>query len=263
MDQKVIIITGGAGNIGKVGARTFADKGYAVAIVDVDEAEGERFAKEMRDEGKEVTFIKADITDDQAVADVVNQVVEKYGRLDVMWNNAGTLGKSRILDGMEMPEFRKVLDVNLMAAVNFTIQAARAMVKAGNGGTIIGTSSICGFLPNHEPICYPVSKGGMNLLIQAAARELGGTGIRVVGVAPGWMHGIVKGAAIHGNATNVRPDGMELHMNNRIIDPEEVANVAYFLTTPEASAINGSVIHVDDGYTKFKLQSRFYKEGME
>jgi glucose 1-dehydrogenase len=253
IDKRVVIITGGAGGIGTACAKKFAKEGDAVVLVDLDEVAGEEKAKKFREEGYEVTFIKTDITNDQECEDMIKAVINQYGRIDVLHNNAGALGKSSNFLEMEMSEFRKIMDINLVAGVNLTKLAAKKMIASGRGGVVINTSSLAGFLPNHEPICYPISKAAVNMMTQATARELGGKGVRVVAVAPGWVRSIVKGGTI-ANPFD-QPKIKELHMNNKVIEAEQVANVVYFVSTPAASGINGTVVRVDDGYTAFKLQT--------
>lgn len=253
IDKRVVIITGGAGGIGSACAKKFVQEGDAVVLVDVDEAAGQASAKNYRDGGKEVIFVNVDITNDQECVNLIKTVMDKYGRIDVLHNNAGILGKTKNFLEMEMAEFRKVMDVNLVAAVNLTKLAAKEMIAGGRGGVIINTSSLASVLPNHEPICYPVSKAAISMLTKATARELGEKGVRVVAVGPGWVRSIVKGGTVENPFE--RPEIKELHMSKRVIEPEEVADVVYFLSTPAASGINGTTVMVDDGYTSFKLQT--------
>lgn len=258
IDQRVVIITGGAGGIGRKVAKKFTDMGDAVALIDMNQEVGEATAKAFRDAGKTASFYKVDITDDQACEKAVQDIVKEYGRIDVLYNNAGVLGKTNNFLKMDMSEFRKVMDINLCAAVQMTKLVANEIIKAGRTGVVINTSSLAGFLPNHEPICYPVSKAAISMLTQATARELGGKGIRVVAVAPGWVRTIVTGGSV-ANPFD-RPDIKELHMDGRVVEPEEVAEVVYFLSTPASSGINGTTVMVDLGYCGFKLQTSLYKE---
>lgn len=256
IDQRVLVVTGGAGGIGRAVAAKFTAEGDAVVLVDVDQQAGDAAAKALCDAGKEAIFCKVDITDDGACEKLIGDVMAKYGRIDVLHNNAGILGKSKDFLEMDMSEFRGVMNVNLVAAVRLTQLAAREMIQAGRGGVVINTSSLAAYLPNHEPICYPISKAAISMMTQATARELGGKGVRVVAVAPGWVRGIVKGGTV-ANPFD-RPDIKELHMSGRVVEAEEVANVVYFLSTPAASGINGTTVMVDNGYTGFKIQTGLY-----
>jgi NAD(P)-dependent dehydrogenase (short-subunit alcohol dehydrogenase family) len=253
IDKRVVIITGGAGGIGGACAKKFIQENDAVVLVDVNETVGEERAESFRSEGKEAIFLKTDVTNYQNCVMLIKTVMEKYGRIDVLHNNAGILGKTRNFLEMDVAEFRNVMDVNLVAAFQLSKLAAIEMIAGGNGGVIINTSSLAAFQPNHEPVCYPISKAAISMLTQATARELGGKGVRVVAVGPGWVRSIVTGGAIENPFE--RPEIKELHMSNRVVEPEEVADVVYFLSTPAASGINGTTVMVDDGYTSFKLQT--------
>ena len=112
-------------------------------------------------------------------------------------------------------------------------------------GVIVNVGSICGFMANTEAIGYHASKGGVKMVTQAMARELSPYGVRVVSVAPGWVRtGMID--------KPIEMIGSALHMKGRIIEPEEIANAIYLMSLEEASAINGSTVMVDDGYSSFK-----------
>ena len=257
VDKRVVIITGGAGGIGGALAKKYSDEGDIIVLVDVDSKEGEKRVEEFNAAGKEAVYFNVDITDEDACKSMVNTVAEKYGRIDVLCNNAGVLGKTHFFVDMPVSEFRKVIEINLIAAMCLTKYVAAVMIEKGIKGVIINTSSLASKLPNHEPICYPVSKAGISMLTQATAKELGPYGIRVVAVGPGWVRNIVKGGTVENPFE--RPDVKELHMRDRVIEKEEVANVSYFLSTDAASGINGTTVMVDDGYTSFKLQTKLAK----
>ncbi|MGI6766824.1 MAG: SDR family NAD(P)-dependent oxidoreductase [Lentihominibacter sp.] len=252
--KRVVIITGGAGGIGGALATKYASEGDVVVLVDIDPVVGEQRVAEFKAEGKEAMYYNADITDETQCKAMIDSVVEKYGRIDVLHNNAGVLGKTHFFVDMPVEEFRNVLEINMIAAMCLSKYAARVMIEKAIKGVIINTSSLAGKLPNHEPIGYPVSKAAISMLTQATARELGQYGIRVVAMAPGWVRSIVKGGTVANPFE--RADVKELHMRNRVIEKEEVANVAYFLSTGAASGINGTTVMIDDGYTSFKLQTK-------
>ena len=254
IDKRVVIITGGAGGIGGALAKKYAAEGDVVVMVDVDPAEGEKRVEEFKAEGKEAAYYNVDIRDEAACKAMVDDVVEKYGRIDVLCNNAGVLGKTHFFVDMPVEEFRNVLEINLIAAMCLTKYVSAVMIDKGIKGVIINTSSLAHKLPNHEPICYPVSKAGISMLTQATARELGPHGIRVVAVAPGWVRSIVKGGTVENPFE--RPEITELHMSGRVVEKEEVANVSYFLSTEAASGVNGTTVMVDNGYTGFKIQTK-------
>ena len=257
IEKRVVIITGGTGGIGGALAKKYAAEGDFPIMVDVVPAAGEKMVEAFKAEGIESAYYNVDISDETACKNMVADVAEKYGRIDVLCNNAGVLGKTHFFVDMPVSEFRRVLDINLVAAMCLTKYVAAVMIEKGIKGVIINTSSLASKLPNHEPVCYPVSKAGISMLTQATARELGPYGIRVVAVGPGWVRNIVKGGTIDNPFE--KPEITELHMTGRVVEKEEVANVSYFLSTPAASGINGTTIMVDDGYTAFKVQTKLAK----
>ncbi len=254
IDKRVVIITGGAGGIGGALAKKYAAEGDVVVMVDVDPAEGEKRVEEFKAEGKEAAYYNVDIRDEAACKAMIEDVTEKYGRIDVLHNNAGVLGKTHFFVDMPVEEFRNVMEINMIAAMCLSKYAAGVMIDKGIKGVIINTSSLAHKLPNHEPICYPVSKAAISMLTQATARELGPYGIRVIAIAPGWVRSIVKGGTVENPFD--KPEITELHMSGRVIEKEEVANVAYFLSTDAASGVNGTTVMIDDGYTGFKIQTK-------
>jgi NAD(P)-dependent dehydrogenase (short-subunit alcohol dehydrogenase family) len=131
-----------------------------------------------------------------------------------------------------------------MGTIYLSHFTAREMITA-KAGVIVNVGSICGFMANTESIGYHASKGGVKMITQAMARELSPYGIRVVSVAPGWVRtGMID--------KEIEEIGSRLHMKGRIIEPEEIAGAVYLMTLPEASAINGTTVMVDDGYSSFK-----------
>lgn len=170
--------------------------------------------------------------------------MEMYGKIDVLANVAGVVGNRGSFIDLDLDDVQKTININLMGTIYISQYAAKEMVKA-KAGVIVNVGSICGFAANTESIGYHASKGGIKMLTQAMARELSPYGIRVVSVAPGW----VKTGMIDKEIEEI---GSRLHMKGRIIMPEEVANAIYLISLPEASAINGSTVMVDDGYASFK-----------
>lgn len=258
IDKRVVIITGGAGGIGSAVARKFADMGDVAVMIDTDQAAGDAMMKEFQNAGKDAAFYKTDISDEKACEVMIADIIEKYGRIDVLHNNAGIIGKTRDFLQMETCEFRQVIEINLISAFVLSRLVANVMIKAGRTGVIVNTSSVNATLPNHEAICYSISKAGVSMLTQTTARELGGKGIRVVAVAPAWVRSIVKGGSVANPFE--RPDVKEMMMDQRVIEPEEVAEAVYFLSTPAASGINGTTVKVDLGYTGFKMTTSLYSE---
>ena len=207
--------------------------------------------KELQKEG-EVTFIKADVSVADDCCHVVSAVMEKYGRIDVLVNAAGVVGTRGNFVDLDLSDIQNTININLMGTINLSQLTSWEMIRQ-RSGVIINVGSIDGFMANTESIGYHASKGGVKMLTQAMARELSPYGIRVLSVAPGW----VKTGMIDKPIEEI---GSRLHMKGRIILPEEIANVIWLMSLPEASAINGTTIMADDGYSSFKGVDGFQAE---
>lgn len=241
MTQKVAIVTGGTNGIGLATTKKFLKEGYAVMIADLHENQ-ERLA-ELQKLGT-MAFFQCDISQADRVQALVDETVKRFGRIDVAANVAGILGKHMPFVKADLDNIRQVINVNLMGTINVDQKVAAQMVKQGSG-VIVNVGSLDGFIPNFESVGYIASKGGVRLATAAIAREVAPHGVRVLSVAPGWVEtGMVEPA--------MKSYGATLHMKGRIIQPAEIAGAIYLATLPEASAINGTTIMADDGYTAFK-----------
>ncbi len=247
MQDKVVLITGGAAGIGKATAARFVEEGARVVICDVDQAAGEAAAAEL---GPRVRFYRVDVSDRQAAQEWVDAVLDDYGRIDVLVNNAGVLRDNllvKVKDGelvKQMPEadFDLVISVNLKGAFNCTQAVVPAMIEQG-GGVILNATSIVGLDGNFGQTNYVASKAGVVGMTKVWARELGRYQVRVNAVAPGFIltemvqqmpEKILEGMVAH------TPLG-------RMGQPRDIANAYLFLASEEASYISGAVLRVDGG----------------
>ncbi len=243
--DKVAIVTGGARGIGLAIARRYVAEGARVVIADVDRAAGEAEAKTL---GASCRFVASDVGDARAVAGLIEQTVGAFGALDILVNNAGIIHAADFLD-LKEADFDRVLRVNLKGAFLAGQAAAKRMVaqiKAGRlPGAIINMSSINAVvaIPNHTPYC--VSKGGIDQLTKVMALSLAPHGIRVNAIGPGSiMTDILKAVATDREAK--RRILMRTPLG-RIGEPDEIAAVAVFLASPDASYITGQTIYADGG----------------
>lgn len=239
--NQIVIVTGGTRGIGFATAEKFLSKGDKVVIL--GRRANENALSALKKQG-EVTFIAADVSKEEDCRMVVEKTVDLYGRIDVLVNVAGVVGERASFTEVDLMDVANTININLMGTIYLSHYAAKEMVKA-KAGVIVNVGSICGIMANTESIGYHASKGGVKMATQAMARELSPYGIRVVSVAPGW----VKTGMIDKTIEEI---GSKLHMKGRIILPEEIAGAIYLMTLPEASAINGSTVMVDDGYSSFK-----------
>ena len=247
--NRIVIVTGGTKGIGFATAKKFLSCGDKVMIL--GRHENASALEELKKEG-DVTFIKADVSIADDCRRVVSAAMETYGRIDVLANVAGVVGTRGAFVDLELSDIQNTININLMGTINLSQLAAREMLKQ-RSGVIINVGSIDGFLANTESIGYHASKGGVKMLTQAMARELSPYGIRVLSVAPGW----VKTGMIDKPIEEI---GSRLHMKGRIILPEEIADAIWLMSLPEASAINGTTVMADDGYSSFKGVDGFQAE---
>lgn len=242
--DRIVIVTGGTRGIGFETAKKYLNENDKVIIASIDDEKTiEKVVKELSQIG-EVTFYKCNVACKDDCEDLVKKTILKYGRIDVLANVAGIVGKRDAFTEIDLEDTLNVIKVNLMGTINIGHYVSQEMVKQ-KSGVIVNVGSICGFMANSEAIGYHASKGGVKMVTQAMARELSPYGIRVVSVAPGW----VKTGMID---KPIEEMGSKLHMKGRIIEPKEIADAIYLMTLKEASAINGSTIMVDDGYASFK-----------
>jgi len=244
LKDKVAIVTGAAHGIGLAIARRYVAEGARVTLADVDAAAGEAVARSLA----HARFVATDVGDADNAANVVAETCRAFGDLDILVNNAGIIHGADFLELTEA-DFDRVLRVNLKGAFLVGQAAARRMVaqvKAGKGaGTIINMSSINAAvaIANHTPYC--VSKGGIEQLNKVMALALAPHGIRVNAIGPGSiMTDILKAVATDKEAKRRILARTPL---GRIGAPDEIASIAVFLASPEASYITGETIYADGG----------------
>ena len=247
LKNKVALITGGAAGIGYATTKRFIEEGARVVICDVNQEAGEAA---VRDLGSEADFYRVDVTERASVDSWVKSVMEKYGRLDVLVNNAGIVRDSllvKIKEGelvKQMPEadFDLVIAINLKGVFNCTQAVAPIMIRQG-GGVILNATSIVGIDGNIGQTNYIATKAGVIGMTKAWARELGRHNIRVNAVAPGFT-----ATEILRSMPDKVLEGMRARTPlGRLGQPEDIANAYLFLASDEASFISGNILRVDGG----------------
>jgi NAD(P)-dependent dehydrogenase (short-subunit alcohol dehydrogenase family) len=247
-DKRVAVITGGASGIGKQTAIKFASKGDQVVVADFNQALGEETVAQIIKDGGEAIFVKTDVSNYEEVEALVEKTVATYGRIDIMFNNAGIGRVTPVLD-QDLKDYHSVINVNQHGVAHGIIAAGKKMRELGIKGVIINTASVFGFLASPGTFAYHASKGAVIMMTKSAALELSVHGIRVLAVAPG----AVDTPIIQGYKDQGMVDEMKSKvMGNKLTLPEQVADTVYLLSLPEASAINGSVVMADEGYASFK-----------
>lgn len=238
---KAAIVTGSTTGIGRAIALALAANGADIVLNNIVEDGAESTAQEIRLLGGRAAFVKADVGDAAQAKALVDRTIEEFGKVDILVNNAG-IARDRLIPMMSEDDFNVVLKVNLYGCFNMTKQAYRPMMKQ-KSGVIVNISSVVGIRGNAGQANYAASKAGIIGLTLSSAKELGGRGVRVNAVAPGY---------IQTGMTAVLPDELRGKMLERIPlgrlgTPEDIAGVVLFLCSDAASYITGQVIPVDGG----------------
>ena len=243
---KAAIVTGAANGIGLACVRRLAADGAAVALADIDATAGEAAAAALRAQGANAIFVGTDVTKREAIEALVKRAIAEFARLDVMLNNAGVAPTGTNVLETTDELFDRVLSVNLRSAFIGTQLAAREMVASGRGGVIINMSSVSAVLAIPGQAAYACSKGAMNQLTKVAAVELAPHRIRVVAIGPGTiLTELARKSVIVDDAG--RRKILSRTPIGRLGQPEEVAAVASFLASDDASYITGQTIYPDGG----------------
>ena len=241
LKNKVAIITGAAQGIGLATARKFLDEGAIVAVADVKDETVREAVGQLKRNGEVVEGFAVDVTRREQIGAMVEQVKERYGRVDVLVNNAGITLDAR-LQKMTDEQFDRVIDVNLKGVYNCAKAVVDTMIEQG-GGVILNASSVVGIYGNYGQTNYAASKFGVIGFVKTWAREVGPKGVRCNAVAPGFISTPIL-QSIPDDVMRKITDRVPL---KRLGRPEEVANVYAFLASDEASYINGAVIEVAGG----------------
>ncbi len=240
LQNKVAMITGGSGGIGEATVRRFLQEGAVVAIVDYDEHALETFATELQTEGFDAfQTYKLDVRSLENVQHVVTQIVERFGTIDILINNAGITQDAQ-LTKMTAEQFHDVLQVNTTGVFYCTQQVVPHMI-AQKSGKIINTTSVSGVYGNFGQTNYAASKAAVVGMTETWAKELGRHNINVNAVAPGFtLTPMVKKMPnpVIEKMTQMIPLG-------RLGKPEDIANAYVFLASDESSYIHGHTLHVD------------------
>ncbi len=252
LDGKVTVITGGASGIGAATVRLFVQEGARVVIADLQGARGERLARDL---GDDAVFFHADVSREADVRGAMALAVERFGRLDCVFNNAGYGGVTGLIEETPVDGFDETIGV-LLRGVLLGMKHAAPIMKRQGAGSIISTASIAGLRAGYAPHVYSAAKAAVIHLTRSLAMELGESGVRVNCICPGGI-----ATPIFGKALGLSPEQADETVDvmkvvlagiqpiKRAGQPDDIAQAALWLASEESSFVNGHALVVDGGLT--------------
>ncbi len=248
LEGKNAVISGGAAGVGGAASKIFSGEGANVAIIDIQEEVGAALAAKICQNEGQAFFVKADVSSSEEVEAAILQVNERFeNRIDVLFNHAGTVIIKPFLETTER-EWDWMMNVNVKSMFLMTRAVLPSMLD-NSGGAIVNTSSISAVAGTPMEVLYCTSKGACHMFTRAIATEYRDQGIRCNAVCPGFIrtaHGIRELKELQDLAVDVTEEDI-CRLQGRICEPEEVANVALFLASSDASFVNGETLFVDNG----------------
>jgi NAD(P)-dependent dehydrogenase (short-subunit alcohol dehydrogenase family) len=245
LSDRVAVVTGAAAGIGRATALAFATAGATVVALDVDAAGGRETVAEAEAEGVDATFVEVDVADAAAVEAAMDAVVDTYGRLDYLHNNAAIEGERRHVHEQTLAGWQRMIDVTLTGVWHGMKYAIPHMLDSDPPGCIVNTASTEAHRGSTEQGPYVASKHGVVGLTKTAAKEYGPDGLRVNAVCPGAVDTpMLNRYTTEAEREEKVPDGIPL---GRMADPSEVADAVVWLCSEQASYVNGHPLVVDGG----------------
>jgi NAD(P)-dependent dehydrogenase (short-subunit alcohol dehydrogenase family) len=252
LEGKVALITGGASGMGAGTVRRFVAEGSRVVIADVTDERGSKLAEEL---GSNATYAHADVAHESDVAAAIAHAVERWGRLDCVFNNAGFGGVDDILEAIPMDGYQQTMDV-LVKGVLLGIKHAAPIMKKQRSGSIINTGSVAGMQAGYGPHVYSLAKAAVIHLSRCAAMELGEWGVRVNCICPGGIVTPIFAKALGVPAERADETLGAVSEALRLFQaiprpghPMDIASAALFLASDDSAFVNGHALVVDGGLT--------------
>ncbi len=242
LEGKVAIVTGSGRGIGKAVAMKLASLGANIVINDIPSSDAaDETAKEIEAMGREVLVCKGDVRNFDDVSEMVNKTLDKFGRIDILINNAG-ITRDNLIMRMSESDFDDVIAINLKGAFNCVKAVTRPMMKQ-RSGAIVNMASVVGVMGNAGQANYSASKAGLIGLTKSTAKELASRGVRSNAVAPGFIESVMTDKL----PDEVKEEYFKAIPLSRFGKTEDIANAVAFLVSDEASYITGQVLHIDGG----------------
>ena len=250
VENKIAIVTGGSRGIGGATAELLAREGAKVAITDILDEEGEKLAEKIKNEEGVAKYYHLDVTKEKEVAEVFQKVVDEFGQIDILFNNAGIAGTNKPTDELTEEEWNKVLDVNLKGVFLCEKYALKYM-KEQKSGSIINNSSIYGIIGAPDVPPYHASKGAVRLFTKTDALIYAKYGIRVNSIHPGfiWTKMVEDFIESASNPEETRKYIDNLHPLGHIGEPNDIAYGVLYLSSDESKFVTGTELIIDGGYT--------------
>jgi NAD(P)-dependent dehydrogenase (short-subunit alcohol dehydrogenase family) len=252
LDNKVAFITGGASGIGAGTARRFAEEGARVVLADVQAEEGERLRDEIKSKGQQAIYVSCDVSDPDSVKQAIDTAVQEFGRLDIVFANAGINGVWTPVDELQPDEWDRTIDINLKGTY-LTVHFAVPHLKQAGAGSIIITSSVNGTRTFSNPgaSAYSTSKAGQIAFMKMVALELGRHNIRCNAICPGFIETNIQQRTEQRNTEKIGIE-IELPQGSPAVDEGkgdvfEVADTCLFLASDLGRHVSGVEIFVDGG----------------
>jgi NAD(P)-dependent dehydrogenase (short-subunit alcohol dehydrogenase family) len=259
---KVAVITGGASGMGRATALRFLEEGASVVVADLNDANGKEFVETASQGGfaPRVRFVRTDVAEEADVARMVEVATSDFGKVDIVFNNAGIGGAFGPVTNIEVEDWDFTFAVLVRGVFLGIKHGARAMKRQGTGGSIINTASVAGLSGGSGPLCYSAAKAAVVNLTRAAATELAPERIRVNAICPG---GILTPLVHRGNAEAVKPRLAALQPWPEAGEGEHIAGAALFLASDDSRFVTGEPLVVDGGLTAAgpNLLARMRQEG--
>lgn len=249
---RVAMITGGASGIGRSTVELFVAEGARVVIADLQEDVGSAFAAEL---GEQAVFVACNVLDEDQVAAAVDEAMNRWGRLDVVFANAGFVGVTGPMEQISSEDYDKTMNV-LLRGVFYTIKHAAPIMRAQGSGSMIATASVCGLEAGIGAHIYTVAKAGVISLMQTMALEMAEHGVRANSICPGYIATSLMAGRTRSQVTDEETEqrldrSRELMSQSqamhRVGEPEDIAKMALFLASDESEWVTGTAQVVDGG----------------
>lgn len=242
LENKVVLITGAASGLGKAIAETFAEEGAILILTDVNEEALNKVGQELKDRTSGIAVFKLDVTDEQRWIAVIDETLNRFGKLHVVVNNAG-IGLRGTIETTTYEDWKKMMDINLNSVFLGTKYGVQAMLKTNSPGSVINMSSAAGLVGVADQVAYCTTKGGIRLLSKSAALHLATKNIRVNSLHPGFIETpLNKTIPNHEEQLKSIPMG---HLGDAV----DIGRMALFLACDDSKYCTGSEFVADGGYT--------------